>query len=519
VKASEPREYHGVKWHEPIIFELSCPGERGIILPEVEQEIADVVGDIDQLLPRRLKRRQSPSLPEVSEPRVLKHYLRLSQETMGNDTNNSIGLGTCTMKYNPKIHEQLVRNPKLAELHPYQDERTIQGILKIIHELNRFLTGISGMDHYSFQPSGGTQAIYANASVIRAYHEHQGEGETRDEVITTIFSHPGNAGAPSTAGYKVLTLMPDEKGFPDLEMLKSMVSERTAALFITNPEDTGIFSPNIKDYVDEVHRVGGLCVYDQANANGLLGITRAREAGFDLSHFNLHKTFASPHGSMGPGCGAQGVVEKLKPFLPGPLVDFDGEKYFHNGNKPLSIGKVRKFYGNVPVILRSYAYIMTMGEEGLRDVSEISILNNNYMLKGMREIPGCTVPYSEGDHKLEQVRYSWEDLFKETGVGTEAINRRTVDYGMQNYFESHHPWIVPEPFTPEPAETYSKEDIDEYVAVLRTIAEEARINPDLVNNAPHRVAIAKITDTSPMTDVDKFAVTWRAFKRKQAVPQ
>jgi len=180
---------------------------------------------------------------------------------------------------------------------------------------------------------------------------------------------------------------------------------------------------------------------------------------------------------------------------------------------------VRKFYGNVPVILRSYAYIMTMGEEGLRDVAEISILNNNYMLKGMRDIPGCTVPYSEGDHKLEQVRYSWEDLFKETGVGTEAINRRSVDYGMQNYFESHHPWIVPEPFTPEPAETYSKEDIDEYVAVLRTIAEEARINPDLVNNAPYRVAIAKISDTSPMTDVDKFAVTWRAFRRKQAAPE
>jgi glycine dehydrogenase subunit 2 len=514
--ASVPTGFHGARWNEPIILELHRPGERGIIVPQAEPELIQSFGPAAGLVPEGLRRKVAPALPEISEVRVLRHYIRLSQETMGADSALSIGLGTCTMKYNPKINESFVRNPKMLELHPWQDEQTVQGILGIIHKTDHFLRGISGMDRFSFQPSSGSQAIYANASIVRAWHRHNGQDAQRDEVITTIFSHPGNAGAPSTAGYKVLTLMPDADGYPDLEQLRRLVGPRTAALFITNPEDTGIFNPRIKDCVDLVHAAGGLCVYDQANANGLLGITRAREAGFDLMHFNLHKTFASPHGSMGPGCGALGATEKLAAYLPVPTVEEKDGRYYLDYHREHSIGKVRKFHGVVPVVLRTYAYIMNLGEQGLRKAAELSVLNNNYMLKKLLEIPGISVPYAKDDHKLEQVRYSWENLTKETGVDSDAINRRTVDYGMQDYFASHHPRIVPEPFTPEPCETYSRDDIDEYVGVFRNIAAEARSAPGLVISAPHRSSIDRVVDESPMEDMEKFAVTWRAYKRKRA---
>lgn len=516
MKAAKPRGFHGAQWNEPVILDLSEEGERGILIPQAETEMKRAAGPLESLIPEHLRRRKPPALPEISEVRVLRHYIRLSQETMGADSSINIGLGTCTMKYNPKINETFVRNSKILELHPYQDEETVQGILEVLYKTDMFLRGISGMDKFSFQPSGGSQAIYSNASVVRAYHERNGEGETRDEVITTIFSHPANAGAPSTAGFKVLTLMPDKNGYPDLDQLKKLVGKKTAALFITNPEDTGIFNPKIREYVDLVHSVGGLCVYDQANANGLLGIARAREAGFDLMHFNLHKTFSSPHGSMGPCCGAQGAAGRLAEFLPVPTVEYDGKKYFLDYARKNSIGKIRKFYGVVPVVLRAYAYIMNLGEEGLRQVAELSILNNNYMLKKMLEISGCSVPFAKDERKLEQVRYSWEDLKKETGVGTDDISRRSVDYGMQDYFSSHHPWLVPEPFTPEPCETYSKEDIDEYVAIFRAIADEARSTPDLVKTAPHNSSIAFIPDDSPMREIGKFAVTWRAYKKRKA---
>jgi len=508
------RRFHQAKWDEPIIFELGNKGERGILVPQAEDRIKETAGDMAALIPAKLMRKKAPALPEMSQGQVLRHYLRLSQETIGADLDIDIGLGTCTMKYNPKIHESFVRSPKMTDLHPLQAEETVQGILEILYKMEQFLKEISGMDRFSLQPGGGTQAIYSNASVIRAYHDANGEGHQRNEVITTIFSHPGNAGAPSAAGYKVITLMPDENGYSDLEALKSVVSERTAALFITNPEDTGIFNPKIKEYVDIVHKVGGLCAYDQANLNGLLGITRAKEAGFDMCHFNLHKTFSSPHGSMGPCCGAQGVTEKLAKFLPVPMVEFDGEKYYLDYDRPYTIGKLRKFYGVPPVVLRAYAYVMSLGAEGLKDVAELSILNNNYMLHHMLQIPGCSVPYEEGKRRLEQVRYSWEKLKEDTGVGTDDICRRTVDFGVQDYFTSHHPWIVPEPFTPEPCETYSKNDIDEYVGIFKHIAHEAYTNPEIVKTAPHNSTISQI-DPETLEKIEKFAVTWRAFQKKQ----
>jgi glycine dehydrogenase subunit 2 len=453
------RRFHQAKWDEPIIFELSCEGQRGILVPEVEDEIRNEVGDVLATLPETMRREQPPKLPELSQPQVLRHYMRLSQENLGADLNIEIGQGTCTMKYSPKINDQLASTPKLADLHPLQDEETVQGVLEIMYRFEQILKEISGMDRFSLQPAAGSAAIYANTSIIRAYHGSRGEVDQRDEVITTIFSHPSNAACAQTAGFKVITLYPDEDGYPDLDALKAAVSERTAALMITNPEDTGIFNPQIEEFVRVVHDAGGLCCYDQANANGILGMTRARDAGFDLCHFNLHKTFSSPHGCGGPGAGASGVTEELARFLPVPTIEFDGEKYYLDYDRPDSVGKLRPFYGYAPVVLRAYAWVMSLGAEGLREVAEIAVLNNNYLLNKMLEIPGVSAPYAKGKRRIEQVRYSWEELAKETGVHSEELGIRAADFGI-HYWTSHHPFVVPEPCTLEPTESFSKDDLD-----------------------------------------------------------
>ena len=512
------RNFHQARWDEPFILDMGNPGERGIVINTLEAEMLEDIDfdiDIDTLIPTGLTRKVAPALPELSQMQVLRHYLRLSQETIGTDINIDIGLGTCTMKYSPKIHEQFVRSPQMNEIHPYQDESTVQGILEIIYKTTEYLKEISGLDAFSLQPSGGTQAIYANCSVIRAYHEANGEGEQRDEIITTMLSHPGNPGAAATAGYKVITLMPDANGYPDIEALKSVVSERTAALLITNPEDTGLFNPNIREFTKTVHEVGGLCCYDQANLNGLFCITRAKEAGFDLCHYNLHKSFSSPHGCQGPGAGAQGVTAKLERFLPVPRVTFAGGKYSLAGGDdyPDSIGKLRKFYGVPAVMLRAYSYIRSLGQDGLKQVAELSILNNNYLLKHLLDIDGLGLPYAEGVNRVEQSRLSWEELTEKTGVTTDDICRRIVDYGFQDYFASHHPRIIPEPFTPEPVETYSKDDIDEYVAALKSIARECYETPELVKSAPHKAALATQINEDGLTDIRQFATTLRAFRK------
>jgi glycine dehydrogenase subunit 2 len=506
------RRFHQARWDEPIIFELSCEGERGILVPEVEDEISDEVGDVLATLPEKMRRKQPPRLPELSQPQVLRHYVRLSQENLGTDLNIDVGQGTCTMKYSPKINDQLARTPKMTEVHPLQDEETVQGILEIMYRFEHMLKEISGMDRFSLQPAAGSAAIYTNVSIIRAYHESRGEAEQRDEVITTIFSHPSNAACARTAGFKVITLYPDEDGYPDLDALKAAVSERTAGLMITNPEDTGIFNPRIEEFVQVVHAAGGLCCYDQANANGILGITRAREAGFDLCHFNLHKTFSSPHGCGGPGGGASGVTGELARFLPVPVIEFDGDRYYLDYDRPDSIGVLRPFYGYAPVILRAYAWIMSLGAEGLKEISEIAVLNNNYLLKKMLEIAGVSAPYAKGKRRIEQVRYSWEELAGETGVHSEEIGLRAADFGV-HYWTSHHPFVVPEPCTLEPTESYSKDELDEYAAILAHVADEARTNPDLVKTAPHNSTIHSI-DHTPLDDPAQWAMTWRAYLRK-----
>ena len=505
------RDFHEARWDEPIIMELGSPGERGVLVPKADRKVVEATGKAEDLLPEGLKRKCPPKLPEMSQMQVLRHYMRLSQETIGTDINIDIGLGTCTMKYSPKIHEQFVRSDKLKELHPYQDESTVQGILEIIYQLEQYLKAISGMAKVSLQPSGGTQAIFANVETIRAYHEARGEGEKRNEIITTILSHPGNPGAAATLGYKVITLYPDENGIPDIEALKAAVSEHTAALMITNPEDTGIYNEKIRQFVDIVHEAGGLCVYDQANLNGLFGITRARDAGFDMCHYNLHKSFSSPHGCQGPGAGAQCVSEKLAGYVAVPTVEYDGEKYYLDYQRLDSIGKLRKYYGVPAVLVRTYAYIRSLGPDGIKQIAELSILNNNYMLKKLLEIDGLSMPMAAGKYRLEQARLSWEGLTEETGVTTDDICRRIVDYGFQDYFTSHHPRIIPEPFTPEPVETYSKDDIDEFVAAFKAIAKEARTDPGLVKTAPHKAALGARIHEEDLTDWERFATTRRGY--------
>lgn len=313
------------------------------------------------------------------------------------------------------------------------------------------------------------------------------------------------------------TVFQDPTGLPDIEALRKAVSGRTAALFITNPEDTGIFNPRIAEFTRLVHRAGGLCGYDQANANGILGVTRAREAGFDMCFFNLHKTFGTPHGCGGPASGALGVTEELERFLPVPLVEFDGTRYRLNSDRPDSIGKVRSFYGAFPVILKAYAWVMSLGADGLREVARVAVLNNNYLLKKILDIRGASSPFQAGKRRIEQVRYSWDELYRETGVDTHDIACRMADFGF-HLWSSHHPFIVPQPFTIEPTESYSRRELDEYLDGLRHVAQEARREPATVKSAPHCSVVHRI-DESSFDDPKRWAVTWRAYLKKHGRPK
>ncbi|RNE67215.1 aminomethyl-transferring glycine dehydrogenase subunit GcvPB [Cryobacterium tepidiphilum] len=506
------RRFHQARWDEPVIFELTTPGERGVLVSRPEPGVREAVGDVVADLPAGMRREKPAALPEMGQMRVLRHYLRLSQENLGADFNIDVGQGTCTMKYAPKVNETLISTPKLTELHPLQDQGDVQGILEIMWSLERAVAEISGMHSVSLHTSGGSTAIWTNIAMIRAYHEANGEGEQRDEVITTIFSHPSNAATAKAAGYKVITLYPDADGYPDAEALRAVIGPRTAAIMITNPEDTGIFNPRVKEWVDLAHSVGALASYDQANANGILGITRARDAGFDVCHFNLHKTFGTPHGCGGPGSGANAVSEALAPFLPGPVIVRDGDRFALDSDRPQSIGKVAPFYGVAPNLVRAYAWIMALGAEGIKAVAETAVLNNNYLMKKILEIPGASAPYATGRRRIEQVRYSWQELFEETGISSEEIGIRASDFGM-HYWTSHHPYVVPQPFTLEPTESYSMAELDEYAAVLAEVAREARETPEVVRTAPHNQTVHH-THHDDLDDPERWAITWRAYQRK-----
>lgn len=507
---SEPREYHAPRWREPLIFQYDVPGSRGMHVATLSDVVARTLEGSPEA---QVASERTIGLPAVSQGQVQRHFLRLSQETLGADLNVDIGQGTCTMKYSPKVNEQFVRTPQASEIHPLQDESTVQGALQIMHDLERYLAEISGMDAVSLQAPAGSAAIFGNVSLVKAYFAAKGELDQRTEIITTVFSHPSNAATAKTLGFSVVTLYPGDDGLVSLDALEAALSERTAAILITNPEDTGIYNPEIAEIVEAAHRVGALGVYDQANANGLLGITNARQAGFDICHFNLHKTFSTPHACGGPAAGAMCVTRELEPFLPGHRIrEADGVYRFEEPGE-LAVAPIRPFYGVVPNLIRAYAWIRAMGGEGLRQVAEDAVLNNNYVAALLRDEPGIEASYEvPGRLPIEQVRYSWQKLTEETGITSAELGSRMADYGF-HFWTSHHPYIVPEPATIEPTESYSKAELEEYVNALRRVAAEARTDAELVRTAPHRSSSRLVLEQA-MSDPETWATSWRAYQRK-----
>ena len=511
-KDSEVREFHAAKWDEPLIMELGRRGARGQIFPAPESEVANAVGAAASLIPAAMARKDEPELPELTEFEVQRHYLHLSQQVLG-----MMGIslfGTCTMKYNSRMVEHVINRPELAETHPHQHPDTLQGTMQIIHDFDLMLRSLSGMQQFVFQAGGGADAAYTMAAVARAYWQAKGELDTRDEVITSVQAHPCNPATSAAAGFKVISLPLEENGYPSLEALKAAVSERTALLMINNPDDMGIYNPEIKEWVKAVKEVGGLCFYDHANFNGVMGKLSARELGFDACMFMLHKTFGGPKGGGGPAVGAFGCSDELAPYLPVPVIAKDGERYFANHDRPKSCGKIREFWGNVPIVVRAYAWVRAMGAEGIDLASDISVVANNYMDKKLGEIRGLEKSHPDFPKwRMEMTRWGLGPMQQDTGVGTVAAANRMADFGIDPWWMSHEPWVVPEPFTPEAGELWSKEDIDQWVAAVQRISDEAYSEPQRVLNAPHNQPISKVKGDW-MEDPDKWAMTWRAYLRK-----
>jgi glycine cleavage system P protein (glycine dehydrogenase) subunit 2 len=508
------RRYHAAVWDEPLVQELGREGRRGQLFPEAEPEVHQRVGDARPLVPAAMRRNEPPVLPELSEPEVLRHYLHLSQETLG-----MMGVslfGTCTMKYNPRIGEAIASRPELAELHPHQDESTLQGVLELVHGLDRILCELSGMSQFVFQAGGGAHAAYTFACIARAYHASRGELERRDEVITTIQAHPCNSATAAAAGFKVVTLLLGDDGYPPVEALRAAVSDRTAALMTNNPDDMGIYNPHVDEWVRIVHEAGGLCFYDHANFNGVMGKLRARELGFDACMYMLHKTFGVPKGGGGPAVGAFGCSEALERFLPSPVVVRDGDRFRLDSDRPDSIGKVREFWGNVPQLVKAYAWSRAMGADGIDEASNLSVLFNNYMEKRLLDVPGVTRSHPAlSGYRMEMTRYSLGRLLDETGVTVVDVQNRMADFGIDAPWLSHEPWIVPEPLTPEAGEMWSREDVDYWIDVLAQVCREAYEDPELVRSAPHNQVVHKLAPVS-LDDPDVWATTWRAYQRKRS---
>jgi glycine cleavage system P protein (glycine dehydrogenase) subunit 2 len=505
-------EFHAAKWNEPVVMEMGRPGGRGQIFPAPEAEISEAIGA--DLIPASMTRKDRPELPEITEFESQRHYLHLSQMTLG-----MMGIslfGTCTMKYNSKTSEYATLRPELAEVHPYQHPDTLQGVLGIIHDFDAILRSLSGMDQFIFQAGGGADAAYTMAVIARAYWADRGMLGQRTEMVTSVQAHPCNPATAAAAGFKVVNLPLEENGYPALDVLKAAVGDKTALLMINNPDDMGIYNPEIKEWVRIAKEAGALCFYDHANFNGVMGKLSARELGFDACMFMLHKTFGAPKAGGGPAVGAFGCSEELSPYLPCPVVAKAGERYVLDDDRPKSAGKVREFWGNVPQVVKAYAWARGMGAEGIHLASDISVVANNYMDKRLSQIPGLTKSNPDvAQHRMEMTRWSLGPLTEETGIGTVEFANRMADYGIDPFWMSHEPWIVAEPFTPEAGELWSKEDIDLWIDVIAQIAEEARTDPEMVKSAPHNQPVAQVKG-DVFEDPAKWAMTWRAYKRKRA---
>jgi len=467
-----------------LIFELSKPGRIAYSLPDLDVPEAD----LNELLPKEMQRETAPQFPEVSELDLIRHYTELSHRNHGVDS-GFYPLGSCTMKYNPKVNEDVARYPGFTSIHPYQPEETVQGALELMYHLQEELQEITGMDKVTLQPAAGAHGEWTGLMLIRAYHESRGD-DKRTKVIVPDTAHGTNPASATVAGFEAITVKSNELGNVDVEALKEIVGDDTAALMLTNPNTLGLFEKDIVELAKIVHDAGGLVYYDGANANAILGIARPGDMGFDVVHLNLHKTFSTPHGGGGPGSGPVGVKKILEPFLPKPVVVKKDNRYYFDYDIPQSIGRVKPFYGNFAILVRAYAYIRTMGPDGLKAVSENAVINANYMLRKLQDY--YDVPYAQ--HCKHEFVLSGVKQ-KKLGVRTLDIAKRLLDFGFHPptiYF----PLIVEECLMIEPTETESKETLDQFIEVLIKIAKEAEEEPEKVLEAPHTTVVGRLDEVT-----------------------
>ena len=500
-------------WNEPVIFQLGRKGRKGYIVPKVEDEIRQTVGNVLADLPKEMTRQTLPELPELSEVEVVRHYMRLSQMNYGVDL-GFYPLGSCTMKYNPKLNEFLANLSSLTALHPYQNEHTVQGILEILHTLAKWLAEITGTHEVCLQPAAGAQGEFLGALIMRAHHRFNGDIQEKTELIVPDSAHGTNPASGTMAGFKIVVVPSNREGCVDLEALRTAVSKSTAGLMLTNPNTLGVFEKDIEEIASVVHDVGGLLYYDGANLNAILGKVRPGDMGFDIVHINIHKTFGTPHGGGGPGAGPVGVSKDLEKYLPVPRIAFDGKRYFLDYDRPRSIGKIRGFYGNVAVLLRAYAYILSLGAEGLEEAAEVSVLNANYLVKKLGSIRGFELPFAEGRPRKHECVFSLKKLYRETGVRALNFAKRLLDYGVHaptTYF----PQIVEEAFMIEPTESFEKEELDRFAEIVRMISDEAYSRPETVLKAPRNTALSRL-DEVKASHPKTMALSWRMHQEKSA---
>jgi glycine dehydrogenase subunit 2 len=470
---------------EALIFEKSMPGHRGTDLPQVGVPTRDVA----TLLPGVPLRTMPLRLPELAEPQVVRHYTRLSHLNHSVDT-GFYPLGSCTMKHNPKLNDEMAALAGFAEIHPYQEQEDVQGMLRLMHDTEQALLDITGMHRASLQPAAGAHGELAGILMIKAYHRDHGGG-LRDTVIAPDSAHGTNVASAAMAGYKVVEIPSSARGLIDLEALRRNLSERTAAIMLTNPNTLGLFEEDVLEISRLVHEAGALCYYDGANLNAIMGKARPGDMGMDVVHVNLHKTFATPHGGGGPGSGPVAVSTALEPYLPLPLVcrsELDGA-YGLDYDRPRSIGRVKGFFGNIAVVVRAYAYILRMGAQGLTQASEDAVLSANYLRVRLRN----RFPAAFDRPCMHEFVLSAKD--RAEGGGT-ALNiaKRILDFGMHSptvYF----PLIVPEALMIEPTETEDVRTLDAFVEVMEQIDRELRDEPDTVRHAPHTTPVRRPDET------------------------
>ncbi|WP_282019882.1 aminomethyl-transferring glycine dehydrogenase subunit GcvPB [Planomicrobium okeanokoites] len=471
------------KDNQPLIFEMTKEGRVGYSLPELD--VPEI--DLAELLPEGLVRDEGADLPEVSELDIMRHYTALSKRNHGVDS-GFYPLGSCTMKYNPKINESVARYSGFANIHPLQDESTVQGAMELMYDLQEHLKEITGMDEVTLQPAAGAHGEWTGLMMIRAFHEANGDTK-RTKVIVPDSAHGTNPASATVAGFETVTVKSNDHGLVDLEDLKRVVGEDTAALMLTNPNTLGLFEEQILEMAAIIHEVGGKLYYDGANLNAVMSKARPGDMGFDVVHLNLHKTFTGPHGGGGPGSGPVGVNKDLLPYLPKPiLVKKDGVFAF-DYDRPQSIGRVKPFYGNFGINVRAYTYIRSMGPDGLKAVTEYAVLNANYMMRRLQE--HFDLPYDR--HCKHEFVLSGRRQ-KKLGVRTLDMAKRLLDFGYHPptiYF----PLNVEEGMMIEPTETESKETLDAFIDAMIQIAREVEENPEIVQDAPHTTVIKRLDET------------------------